>query len=150
MQQMKRRRLFKLAGLSTAVLAAVGVPSLARSPEAFRFRATLGLPERPLPSYATYVVEGALDVAQQTGIVTTRVLAGHPGADSEIGLPGLARIVKVTRVRQQGTQLTINGLIEERSQLQAGESHQVELVVDRARGTVQAPFAGRSVAMTLT
>src|SRR5438067_13856465 len=145
MQQMKRRRLFKLAGLGTAVLAGVGVPSLGRSPEAFRFRATLGLPQAPLPSYATYVVEGALDLARQTGIVTTRVLAGHPGAQSEIGLPGLARIVKVTGVREQGNQLTISGLIEDRSQLQAGENYQVEMVVDRARGVVQAPFAGRSV-----
>jgi hypothetical protein len=154
MQQMKRRRLFKLAGLGTAVLAGAGVPTLGRSlmdrPEAFRFRATLGLPEPPLPSYATYVVEGALDLARQTGVVTTRVLAGHPGAQSEIGLPGLARIVKVTRVREQGAQLTISGLIEDRSQLQAGENYQVDLVVDRARGVVHAPFAGRPVAMTLT
>ena len=153
MQLMKRRRLIKLAGLGTAIVAGVGIPSLGRSlldrPEAFRFRATLGLPEPPLPSYATYIVEGAVDVAGQTGIVTSRVLAGHPGAQSEIGLPGLARVVKVTGVHQQDDQLAIRGIIEDRSQLQAGENYQVELVIDRARGIIQAPFGPRSVVLTL-
>jgi len=153
MQQLKRRHLFKLAGVVTAVLAGVAVPTGGRSlmdrTEAFSFRATLGLPEPPLPNYATYIVEGALDLARQTGFVTTRVLAGHPGAQSEIGLPGLARIIKVTELRERGPQLTIRGLIEDRSQLQPGENYQVELVVDRARGVVQASFAGRSVALIL-
>ncbi len=153
MHQMKRRRLFELAGLSTAALAALGIGGVGRSlfdrPEPFRFRATLGLPERPLPSYATYVIEGALDLANQTGVVTSRVLAGHPGARSEIGLPGLARIVTVTGVDERDTQLTIRGLIEDRSQLQPGENYHVELVIDRARGVVQAPFGNRSVILTL-
>jgi len=146
MQQMKRRRLFELAGLSTAVLAGFGIGRVGRSlfdrPEPFRFRATLGLPEPPLPSYATYVVEGALDLASQSGVVTSRVLAGHPGARSEIGLPGLARIVTVTGVDERG-------LIEDRSQLQPGENYHVELVIDRARGVIQAPFGNRSVVLTL-
>jgi hypothetical protein len=151
---MKRRRLFELAGLSSVVLAGFGIGGLGRAvlgrPDTFRFRATLGLPEPPLPSYATYVVEGALDLARQTGIVTSRVMAGHPGARSEIGLPGLARIVTVTGVREQDTQLTISGRIDDRSQLRPGENHEIELVIDRASGVLQAPFAGRSVVMTLT
>ena len=93
-------------------MAAVG-RSLLDRPEAFRFRATLGLPEPPLPSYATYVVEGALDLASQSGVITSRVLAGHPGARSDIGLPGLARIVTVTGVDERDAQLTIRGLIED-------------------------------------
>ena len=153
MQPMKRRRFFQLAGVGTVVVAGVAIPTLGRAPldqpEVLQFRATLGLPEPPLPSYATYVVEGALNLAKGTGLVATRVMAFHPGARSDIGLPGLERVVKVTRVDRQGAQLTIRGLIEDRSQLQPGESHQVELVLDRAGGVLQAPFGGRSVVLTL-
>jgi hypothetical protein len=153
MQQMKRRRLIELAGLGAGVLATLGIGGVGRSlfqrPEAFRFRATLGLPEPPLPSYATYVIEGALDLASQSGVITSRVLAGHPGARSDIGLPGLARIVTVTGVEERNAQLTIRGLIDDTSQLQPGEDHRVQLVVDRARGVVQAPFGTRPVVLTL-
>jgi len=81
--------------------------------------------------------------------VASRVLAGHPGAPSDIGLPGLGRIVNVTAVDDRGSQFTVRGLIEDRSQLQPGENHQVELVIDRARGVLQAPFGSRSVMLTL-
>jgi hypothetical protein len=142
-----------LAAVGTAFAAGVAIPSVGRllieQPDLFRFRATLGLPEPPLPSYATYIVEGAVDLAAATGLVTSRVLAGHPGAPSDIGLPGLGRIVTVTGVDAGPSQITIRGLIEDRSQLQPGESHQVELVIDRARGVLQAPFGNRSVVLTM-
>ncbi len=151
--QMNRRDALKLAGVGTMAAAAVAVPALASRaldrPEAFRFRATLGLPERPLPSYATYVIEGSVDLAKGTGIVTGRVLAGHPGALSEIGLPGLGRIMNVTGVDQQGSQVKVRAQIEDRSQLQPGESPRVELLIDRNTGVVQAPFGGRPVVLRL-
>jgi hypothetical protein len=153
MQQISRRRLIKIGGLSTAALATIGVPTAGRSlfsqPEAFRFQAVLGLPQPPLPSYATYVVDGAVDLASKTGVVVSRVLAGHPGARSDIGLPGLGRIVTVTGIEEQGSRLTIRGVIEDRSQLQPGENHQVELVVDREHGVVHAPFGNRSVVLNI-
>jgi hypothetical protein len=154
MQPMNRRRLFTLAGTGAVLLAGAAVPTFGRPTvdhpdEVLRFRATLGLPQPPLPSYATYVIDGSLDLASGTGLVASRVLAGHPGAPSAIGLPGLGRIMQVTRVERQGAQLTLRGLIEDRSQLQPGENHQVELVIDQARGVLQAPFGSRSVVMTL-
>jgi len=153
MQQINRRNLFKLAGAGTVLAAGVAIPTVGRlridQHDLFQFRATLGLPEPPLPSYATYVVEGTLNLAAGTGLVTSRVLAGHPGAPSDIGLPGLGRIMNVTGVDDRGSQVTVRGLIEDRSQLQPGENHQVELVIDRARGVLQAPFGGRSVVLTL-
>jgi hypothetical protein len=153
MQHMNRRRLFKVAGASSVLAAGAAVPALGRlasdQPDVFQFRATLGLPERPLPSYATYVVEGALNLASGTGLITSRVLAGQPDGPSEIGLPGLGRIMNVTRVDVDGSVLTVRGVIEDRSQLQAGEDHQVELVIDRARGVVLAPFSGRRMTLTL-
>src|SRR5919197_3180103 len=149
MQQMNRRRLFQLAGVGTVLVAGAAIPTLGRSlirePEVLRFRATLGLPEPPLPSYATYVIEGSLNLASGTGLVVSRVLAGHPGAPSDIGLPGLGRIMQVTGVERQGGQLSVRALVEDRSQLQRGENHRVELVIDPARGVLQAPFGSRSV-----
>ena len=153
MQQINRRNLFKLAGAGAVLAAGVAIPAVGRlridQPDLFQFRATLGLPEPPLPSYATYVVEGTLNLAAGTGLVTSRVLAGHPGAPSDIGLPGLGRIMNVTGVDDRGSQLTVRGFIEDRSQLQPGENHQVELVIDRARGLVQAPFGIKAVVLTL-
>jgi hypothetical protein len=65
-------------------------------------------------------------------------------------LPGLGRIITVTGIQERGNQLTIHGVIEDRSQLQRGESAQVDLVLDRARGVIQAPLGGRSVTLTMT
>ena len=153
MKNMDRRRLFKLAGVGSVVAAGAALPVVSRTAtqesNVFGFRATLGLPESPLPNYATYVVEGTVNLATGTGLVTTRVLAGHPGAPSEIGLPGLTRIIRVVAVEKQGSILNLSGVVEDRSQLQPGESPQIELVVDRERGVVQAPFLGRPVALRL-
>ena len=153
MQQIRRRRLIKLAGVGTVLAAGIGVPLIA--PQAVnqvdfvRFRGTLGLPEPPLPSYATYLIEGTLNLVAGTGMIASRVVAGHPGEPSEIALPGLARIIQVNAVDTRGSQLVVRGVIQDRSQLQPGESPQVELIVDRARGLLYAPFGGRSVTMSL-
>ncbi len=153
MKHIDRRGLFKLAGAGSALAAGAALPVVGRlaiqESNVFAFRATLGLPEPPLPSYATYVVEGTVNLLTGTGLVTSRMLAGHPGAESEIGLPGLARIIKVVGVDTQGSRVNVRGVIEDRSQLQPGESAQVELVIDRDRGVVKAPFLGRPVALTI-
>ncbi|MBV9598058.1 MAG: hypothetical protein JOZ87_14450, partial [Chloroflexi bacterium] len=114
MKNIDRRHLFKLAGVGSAVAATATLPVVGRyarqhAPDAsiFGFRATLGLPEAPLPSYATYVVEGSLNLLNGTGLITSRVLAGHPGDPSEIGLPGTARVVKVTQVQATGAQVNV-------------------------------------------
>jgi len=135
--------------------AGVGIPvsmsgAFAEQRDVFRFRATVGLPEAPLPSYATYIVEGTLDLVNGTGLVANRMLAGHPDAStSNIGLPGFGRIITVTGVERHGDQLNIRGVIADGSQLQPGESRQVELVVDRERGVVHAPLGSKRVALTL-
>jgi len=152
--QTNRRSLLKLAGAGTVVAAGVAIPttlsrSAADQPDVFRFRAVLGLPELPLPSYATYIIEGTLDLAKGTGLVANRMVAGHSEASSSIGLPGFGRIITVTGVEQRGGQLNIRGVIEDRSQLQPGESHQVELMVDRDRGIVEAPLGSKRVVLTL-
>jgi hypothetical protein len=154
MPQVNRRNLFKLAGVGTVLVAGIALPTLARSrndqQNQLQMRATLGLPEAPLPSYATYVIEGTVDLAAGTGLLASRVLAGHPDAQSNIGLPGLGRIIAVTHVEERGSQLTLRGLVQDRSQLQPGESPEVTMVVDRVRGVLRAPFGRETVELRLT
>jgi hypothetical protein len=154
MEQMDRRSFVKLAGAgSAAAAAAAGVPLIGRFVDqergVLRFRASGGLPTSPLPSYATHVVEGTVDLGTQSGTVTSRVLAGHPGGTSGIGLPGLSRIIRITEVKGTEAPIRLRGEIEDRSQLRRGESPHVEIVVDRDRGVVQAPFLGRQVDLSL-
>jgi hypothetical protein len=154
MKRMDRRRFLKLAGGGWAAAPAMaGLPLVARfagQPSGLvRFRAAVGLPQPPLPSYATQVVEGTVDLAKESGLVTSRVLAGHPGATSDIGLPGLARVIRVTGINAQGERLRLRGVIEDRSQLRPGESPQVEIIVDQKRGLLHAPFLGRQLELKL-
>jgi hypothetical protein len=150
MHQVNRRHLFKLAGVGTVLAAGIAIPALVQRRSEQHVRATLGLPEPPLPSYATYVIEGTIDLAAGTGLLASRVLAGHPDAQSNIGLPGLGRTIAVTGVEERGSQLTLHGLVQDRSQLQPGEKAEVTILVDRARGVVQAPFGRETVELKLS
>ncbi len=154
MKRLDRRSFLRLAGTGSVAAAATAAIPLAWSSTkqvtgVLRFSASLGLPERPLPSYATQIVEGTVDLARGTGLVTSRVLAGHPEAVSDIGLPGLGRVFRVMDATQEGGRVHLRGLIQDRSQLRPGESPRVEIIVDRARGLVQAPFLGRAVVLRL-
>jgi hypothetical protein len=154
MQNVNRRHMFKLFGIGTVLGAGAAIPTFAwvlkQRQDQLHFRAMLGLPQPPLPSYATYVIEGTVDLVTGTGMLASRVLAGHPEAQSTIGLPGLGRIITITQVEEHGSQLALRGLVQDRSQLQPGENPEVNVVIDRARGLVQAPFGRESVVMRLS
>jgi len=154
MNRLDRRSFLKLAGSGWVAVPTMAGLSLVGSfagqqSSIVRFRAAVGLPQPPLPSYATQVVEGTVDLASESGLVTSRVLAGHPGATSYIGLPGLARVIRVTGISAQGERLRLRGVIEDRSQLRPGEGPEVEIIVDPKRGLVQAPFLGRQLELKL-
>jgi hypothetical protein len=154
MKQLNRKDFLKTAGAgSAAVAAGAGLPLakhvIDRSGQ-LTFRAAAGVPRAPLPSYATQVVEGRIDLTRGSGLVTSRVVAGHPGDTSLVGLPGLARVIRVTDVDADGQQLRLRGVVEDRSQLRRGESHRVEILVDRKHGVVVAPFVGRQLKHELT
>jgi hypothetical protein len=151
MKEMDRGAFMKLAGASS-VAAAVPMAGKLAAPDSRRhlqFKAVGGLPEAPLPSYATHLIEGTVDLSSGTGVVTARVLAGHPGGTSGVGLPGLARIIRIEKVEAEGDNYRLVGIIEDRSQLRRGERADVELVVDRKRGVVRAPFLGREATLPL-
>jgi hypothetical protein len=153
-EQLHRKDFLKFAGAgSAAVAAAAGLPltkHFADRSGQLTFRAATGLPRAPLPSYATQIVEGKINLTRGSGLVTSRVVAGHPRDTSLVGLPGLARVIRVTEVAAEGQQLRLRGVVEDRSQLRRGESHYVEILVDRKRGVVQAPFVGSQLEHELT
>src|SRR5438445_13009450 len=104
MKKISRRDFLKLVGGSSAA-AAVGamLPQVGlltpTSKEAFTFRAVAGVPGGILPSYASYVVQGGVNLATQTGVITTNLFAGPPQGASAFALPGFAGIVRFTTVR---------------------------------------------------
>lgn len=154
MRSIDRRTFLKMAGAGSAVAAASAVPAVGAlgakgRGETLAFRAVAGLPVRPLPTMGTHVVEGSVDVGRGTGMVTSRVLAGHPDHLSDIALPGLSRLIRITDASRQGSRLLLQGMVEDRSQLRPGESSVVRMVVDLAARTVRAPLAGREVLLTL-
>jgi cytochrome c-type biogenesis protein CcmE len=62
---------------------------------------------------------------------------------SQIGLPGLSRVFRITEVDVDGKRVRLGGVVEDRSRLLRGESPNVELVVAPGRKIVRVPFVGR-------
>ena len=150
MKSMDRRTFLKLAGASSAAAAVTALPVAAiMSAGRLSFRATGGLPARPLPAYATQVVEGTIDLDRRRGAVTSQVFAGHADGVSDIALPGLSRVFRITDVTRLGGQIRLTGVIDDRSALIQGENPTVEILIDRAAGLVRAPFAGNQVTLSL-
>lgn len=154
MTQVARRSLLKLAGAGSAgVAAAAALPGVAlaraQDRDVLSFTAMLGLPRPPLHTYATQIIEGNVNLNNERGVVTSRVVPGHPAGASGIDLPGLGRSVRITGASKDGARTLLRGLIEAHSDLRPSESQLVEIVVDIARGVVQAPFLGRPVELKL-
>jgi hypothetical protein len=154
MKKMDRTTFVKAAGAgSVAAAAAGGIPLAAqlmrKDEDTLRFSAMGGLPQEKLPSYATHIVEGAVDLQTGLGTVTSRIVAGHPGEPSLIGLPGLSRVYRITSVDTRGGRYQLAGVVEDRSMLHRGESANVEIIVDRKKGIVEAPLAGRTISLPI-
>lgn len=148
MDGMDRRNFLKMVGvLSGSVTVGAATPALALvnfsgGLDHIAFRAVAGVPAEPLAAYASYVLEGSVNLITRTGVLTRTVFAGSPEAMSNIALPGLTRVIRVTDVRPGRGLIRITGVIDDRSQLQKGESPTVDIVLDRVRNTVRAPLVG--------
>jgi len=150
MNKLNRRRFLRLAGAGSAIAAAGALlPAAALVTGSrngiFRFRGVAGLPQPPLATYASYVVEGRVDLKTRSGTVTKAVFAGAPEAMSTIALPGLFRVVRVTDVQHSGEAIHIKGVIDDRSQFRRDESPSVEIVLNRSQGVGRTHFFGTEV-----
>ena len=153
MTQLNRRRFLKVAGIGGAVAAGSAIPVVeqlfADRAKPVAFRAVAGVPAAPLASYASYVLDGYVDLGQRKGTVTRTVLAGHPGAASAIALPGLSQTVQITDVRHEAGLLRLRGSIADRSQLAAHESADIEITIDRKGGLVWSRSGESLLTLTL-
>lgn len=161
MKGYNRRRFMQLASAGSIAAATAGtiaaIPMLANAPRlsaasqrgAYTFRAVAGMPAKPLPSYASFVVEGHIDLTTRTGMMTKTVFAGAPGAMSTVALPGLSRIFRITSVENLGGTFRVQGLVDDRSQLQAGESRNVDLLIDPAHGVARMTHLGSTILLNL-
>jgi len=152
MNRIDRRKFLKMAGASSALAAAATLPAagwLLWKKDVLEFRAVTGLPQPPLPGYASYVIRGKVDLNAGSGTITKALYAGPPDGMSSIAWPGLSREVRVTGVQRSGDVVQITGLLEDPSQLQKGESPNVDIIVNRVEGTARAQFFGMPVTMTL-
>ena len=162
MSRVNRRRFLQLAGAGSVAAATAGaaaaIPSvLSNAPRlttasqtgTYAFRAVAGLPTHPLPSYASYVVAGHIDLSNKSGLVTKTVFAGDPASMSTVALPGLSRIIRITDVRRQGDELFIQGMIDDRSLLQKRESAAFTMYIDLTTGVARTDFFGSEVQIHL-
>jgi hypothetical protein len=155
MKKLDRQGFLKLAGAGSAAVAATGTlpagGALASGAAAgpLTLRAVAQLPAKPLAGYASYVLSGHIDVAGRSGTLAQTVFAGPPEAMSTVGLPGLSRSIRVTDVYEDRGVLHITGIVDDRSQLEQGESPHVAIRVDRTHSKASVRFGETEVALRL-
>lgn len=134
-----------------AMLSGIGFssPTSQAGKNALTFRAVAGLPTGPLPSYASYVLEGGVNLASRSGVMTKALFAGPPEAISNIAFPGLTRIIRVMDVKEFGSIVQIEGQLADPGQLLPGESPTVTVRIDRSTGTAQTHFLGTEIDLRL-
>ncbi len=153
MNTLSRRRFLALSGVGAVAVAAGGVALVVRQltgssqGSMLSFRAVTGLPGKPLLSYASYVINGKVNVSNGTGTIMKYVYAGPPERMTSISL--LTRTVRVTGVRQQGSAWHITGVVDNQAQLQRGEETSFELLLDGSSGVAHSTFFGSPIQLNL-
>ncbi len=154
MKKLARRDFLKMAGAGAAtVIAGAAVPVSGyfawMGKNVLRFRAVAGMPRAPWPAYASYVIEGNVDMNKRSGSVVKSIYAGAPDAMSGIAFPGTVRSIRVTSVKESADTVNIGGEIADTATLLKGESPTFSILVDRAHGLAHADFFGHTVVMKL-
>jgi hypothetical protein len=157
MNKLNRRTFLTMAGASSAVaITGVAVASnelLTGSGKGksgtLAFRAVTGMPSHSMPAYASFVIEGHVDLGTRSGVITKTLYAGYPEAMSRIAFPGQSRIAHITDVENVGGSFRITGLIDDRSQLMPGESATFSLFIDPSAGVARTSVFGTDLMLTL-
>jgi hypothetical protein len=148
-KQVERREFLKIAAAGSAAVAAatvlpIGILSWV-NPNRLKFRAVIGMPKAPLPAFASFVVEGNVDLDLGTGIVRKGLYLGSPGAMRNIIFPGTARLIQVTDVQRSGDTVRITGTVNGKQQLGPRESANVTITIEQGAGLARADFLGREM-----
>ncbi len=146
MNTFSRRRFLVLIGAGVVVVAggaALTVRQLTGNGQGSKlnFQAITRLPAKPLPSYASYVIGGEVNLNNSTGTITKDVFAGPPEEMTSIAL--LTRAVRVTGVQQQGSVWHITGVVNTQTQIQEGEDTAFDIRLDPSRNLAQSTFLVR-------
>jgi hypothetical protein len=156
MSGLTRRDFLKLAGAGSAaaavggsVLATMKLHSWSSTGQVVTFRAVTGVPGKPLPAYASFVLDGRVDLSSGTGTITKSVYAGAPDAMSSIVFSELSRTYRATSVQGDVNNLRIQGVIDDGMTLRQGEPRTATIVLDRPRGEVHAPFVDSDLVLAL-
>lgn len=149
MNTLSRRRFLLLGGASIGVAVVSGV-ALAVRPlmqsgreSTVTFQAVAGLPQAPLPSYASYVIEGHVNNDRRTGTVTKTVFAGSPQERQPVAL--LTRTIRVTDVQNHAGSLSVTGVVNPGSGLQKGEGSAFQIAFDSSHQLAYTDFFGSAI-----
>src|SRR5690348_17318402 len=160
MKGMNRRRFLQVAGAGSIAVAAgtaTALPALTSAPRLaasskkgiYTFRAVAGMPSKSPPAYASYVIEGHVDLSTRSGVMTRTFFAGAPDGMSVIALPGLSRIMRINDVQDLGGRFRLMGVVDDRSLLQRGESPNFELLIDPAQKVARTSYFGSEIVLQL-
>jgi hypothetical protein len=156
MSDLTRRDFLKLAGAGSAaaavgggVLATMKLHSWSATGRTVTFRAVTGVPGQPLPAYASFVLDGRVDLSSGTGTITKTIYAGAPDAMSSIAFSELSRTYRVTAADGDASRLRIQGVIDDPTVLRSGEPRTATIVLDEPRGEVHAPFVDGDIVLAL-
>lgn len=149
---MLSRRRFLIFTTAGAVVAAAGGIALtlrqfSGQGQMLSFQAVTALPHKPLVSYASYVIDGKVNISTGTGTITQYVYAGAPENMTSIAL--LTRVVHVSSVRRQGNGWLVSGAVENQGQLQKGEPTTFEIQLDSASNVASSTFFGSPIQLSL-
>jgi len=150
---LSRRRFLVLTGAGVVAVAAGGIALAVRQFTGSGQRSTLsfqvvtGLPAKPFLSYASYVINGNVNLSNGTGTITKYIYAGPPERMTSISL--LTRVVRVTGVRQEGSVWYISGVVDNQAQIQQGEDASFALLLDSSSHVAQSTFFGSPIQLNL-
>ena len=152
MNSLSRRQFLLLLGAGAVMVgggAALTVRQLAANAQgnALKFKAITALPAKPMPGYASYVIDGQVNLNNNTGTITKNVFAGPPEEITSIAL--LTRNVRVTGVQEQGSKWLITGVIKDQRQLQPGEEPTFSILLDPAQNVARSTFFESPIQLTL-